>query len=101
MPERCNDAGCPMLPRIEALERDGQHNKEAHKEFYERLEGSHTAVALIEERVTQIKEDTGEIKVSVQELKDKPGKRWEAVVEKALWAVCAAVIAFLLGRVGL
>lgn len=90
-----------MLPRIEALERDGQHNKEAHKEFYERLEGSNTAVALIEERVTQIKEDTGEIKVSVQELKDKPGKRWEAVVEKALWAVCAAVIAFLLGRVGL
>lgn len=34
-------------------------------------------------------------------LEAKPGKRWEGLVEKAIWAVCAAVIAFLLGRVGL
>ena len=33
--------------------------------------------------------------------RDKPGRRWESLVEKAVWAVCAAVIAFLLGRVGL
>ena len=58
-------------------------------------------MALIEERMTQIKGDTEEIKETVQELKEKPGKRWESVVEKAVWAVCAAVIAFLLGRVGL
>ena len=37
----------------------------------------------------------------VEALEAKPGKRWESVVEKAVWAVCAAVIAFLLGRVGL
>ena len=101
MPEACNPNDCPLLPRVEALERDSAHNKEAHKEFYSKLEGSHTAVALIEERMTQIKEDTEEIKESVRELKDKPAKRWEGLVEKALWAICAAVIAFLLGRVGL
>ena len=33
--------------------------------------------------------------------RDKPVRRWESLVEKAVWAVCAAVIAFLLGRVGL
>ena len=38
---------------------------------------------------------------TVKTMADKPGKRWEALVEKALWAVAAAVIAFLLGRVGL
>ena len=49
----------------------------------------------------QIKEDTEEIKETVQDMEDKPGKRWDGLVEKALWAVCAAVIAYLLGRVGL
>lgn len=103
MHENCaeNTRDCPLLPRIEALEKDNEHNKDAHKEFYNRLERHHTNMALIEERMTQIKGDTEEIKETVQELKEKPGKRWESVVEKAVWAVCAAVIAFLLGRVGL
>ncbi len=103
MPEKCSEPGreCPLLPRVEALEKDSEHNKDAHKEFYSKLEGSHTAVAVIEERLDQIRSDTEEIKESVQELKDKPARRWENIVEKAIWAVCAAVIAFLLGRVGL
>lgn len=110
MPEKCTDnpRDCPMLPRIEALEAETAHNKDAHKEFYARLDASHTSVAVIEERLNQIKDDTEEIKTSlqaeknaVQELRDKPGKRWESIVDKAIWAVCAAVIAFLLGRVGL
>jgi len=110
MPDTCSDTvrDCPLLPRLEALEQDSAHNKEAHKEIYQKLDASHTTVAVIEERLNQIKEDTEEIKMAlqaekdaVQELRDKPGKRWEALVEKALWAVCAAVIAFLLGRLGL
>ena len=101
MPEKCQETACPYLPRIEALERDSEHNKDAHKEFYGELERSHTTVALIEERMAQIKADTGEIKAAVQELKAKPAKRWENLAEKALWAVCAAVITFLLARLGL
>ena len=49
----CKDTACHLVPRIEALERDSEHNKEAHKDFYSRLENSHTAVALIEERMSQ------------------------------------------------
>ena len=97
----CKDTACPLVPRIEALERDSEHNKEAHKDLYSRLENSHTAVALIEERMSQIKADTEEIKEAVQEMKDKPAKRWDGIVEKAIWAIIAAVIAFLLARVGL
>lgn len=101
MPENCSPKDCPLIPRVEALEKDSEHNKEAHKEFYNKLEGSNTAVALINERMNQIKSDTEEIKETVHEMKDKPGKRWDGIVDKAIWAVCAAVIAFLLARVGL
>ena len=51
--------------------------------------------------MSQIKADTEEIKEAVQEMKDKPAKRWDGIVEKAIWAIIAAVIAFLLARVGL
>jgi hypothetical protein len=37
----------------------------------------------------------------VEELKGKPGKRWEDIVGKVIWAVIAAVVAFLLGKFGL
>ena len=95
MPENCPDSAktCPFRARIEALEQEIVHNKDAHKEFYNRLDASHTSVAVIEERLNQIKEDTEEIKASlqaeksaVQELRDKPGKRWEGIVDKAIWA---------------
>lgn len=103
MPEKCTDnpRDCPMLPRIEALEAESAHNKEAHKEFYARLDASHTSVAVIEERLNQIKDDTEDIKTALQEVRDKPGRRWDGMVDKAIWAVCAAVIAFLLARIGL
>lgn len=34
-------------------------------------------------------------------LEAKPGKRREGIVDKAIWAVCTAAVAFLLGRIGL
>lgn len=103
MPDKCTDnpRDCPLLPRVEALETDAAHNKEAHKEIYSRLDESHTAVAVFDEKLKQIKDDTQEIKATVQEMKDKPGRRWDGIVDKTIWAVLAAVIAFLLGRVGL
>lgn len=103
MPDTCagTPRDCPLIPRVEALEEEAERNKSAHKEFYEKLERSHTSVALIEQRLEQIKEDTAEIKNSVQTLREKPAKRWDNIVDKALWAVCAAVISFLLARAGL
>lgn len=100
MPENCREA-CPYLHRIEALEQDSERNKRSHKDFYDRLEKSHTSVALIEERICQIKADTEEIKLAVQELRAKPGKRWDGIVDKLIWAVLGGVAAFLLARIGL
>jgi len=37
----------------------------------------------------------------VDNLEAKPGKRLESIVDKVIWAVLAAVIAFLLARMGL
>lgn len=51
--------------------------------------------------MAEIKTDVTALGKKVDVIEKKPAKRWEGIVEKAVWAVCAAVIAFLLGRIGL
>lgn len=53
------------------------------------------------ETMEEIKTDVTALGQKVDVIEKKPGKRWDGLVEKALWAVCAAVIAFLLAKIGL
>ena len=48
-----------------------------------------------------MKKDIVEIKTDVKALTSIPNKRWEALVEKVILVVVGAVIAFILGKVGL
>ena len=74
----------------------------------DKLEESTEAInklAVSMERMSQ-KQDTMNASVSkltsdVEALKAEPGKRWKFVVEKAIYFVVAAVVGFMLARVGL
>lgn len=48
-----------------------------------------------------MKKDIGEIKTDVRALTDKPAKRWDNLVDKIVWAIAAAVVAYLLAGAGL
>ena len=101
MPENCNPSECPMEPRISALERaNGQHG-ETHREIFRRLNDVERDNAVQDAHYKAIDAKLDELTIMVKELSGRAGKRWEGLVEKALWAVAAAVIAFVLGRVGL
>lgn len=73
-----------------------------------KLEGEHetlqqlaTSVAVMAEQLKTMNANVNKLTGKVDELEEKPGKRWESIVDKVVWAVLAAVIAFLLGRLGL
>lgn len=73
-----------------------------------KLEGEHetlqqlaTAVAVLAEQIKTMNISVNTLSGKVEHLEEKPGKRWDAVVDKVVWAVLAAVLAFLLGRMGL
>lgn len=108
MPEKCTE-NCPDLARLEQEIRDlKKQNSEAFKEVQERLTKVELTNAIQNERYDAIMGKLDELSrkhdnlsAKLEELEAKPGKRWESLAEKAVWAVCAAVIAFLLGRVGL
>lgn len=53
------------------------------------------------EAMSNIKQSVTDLDKKVDAIERKPGKRWDAIVDKAIWAVLAAVIAFVLAKVGL
>lgn len=103
MPTECND--CPMKSRIASVERRVEKNEqkvsEAHKEFYDRIRALEIARSEQGQQYTMIFEKLDSLTAIVASIQAKPGKRWESIVEKSIWAVVAAAIAFLLARIGL
>jgi len=90
--------------RVTAVEDRTKSNTHRLDEMEKRMDDLDrlvTSVEVLATRQETVENDVREIKTDVKALTVKPGKRWEAIVDKVIWAVCAAVIAFLLGRVGL
>ena len=125
MPENCENA-CPALTRLEQqVDVIRTQNGEDHKEFRQQIHKIERDEARQEAKLdnitsalTDLKGDNKEIinkltplaaKVEaldkldddVDELKSKPGKRWEKLSMEIIGALALAVVAFLLGRVGL
>lgn len=93
-----------------------------HEEFAQRMEEEHKRqnkrISDLENKV----EDIGELTTSVaslaksveqmakaqekqgkrlEALEQKPAKKWESFVDKVVWAVAAALIAFILSYIGI
>ena len=75
--------------RLDEVERRQNH--------FEELVVSVKVLAIRQETVEA---DVKEIKKVVNELAGKPGKRWDAIVEKVLLTVVSAIILFMLAKLG-
>jgi len=90
--------------RLTAVEDMAKSNKRRLEDVEKRqndLERLTASVAELSSNQRHMEGDVKEIKADVKSLAAKPGKRWESIVDKVIWAVLAAVIAFMLGRIGL
>lgn len=81
--------------------------KSAHKRIdrlekrQDDLEELTSAVAVVQSNQENLEKDVGEIKGDVKKLVEKPAKRWDGLVEKALAVLVGAVLGFLLTGGGL
>lgn len=89
------------MTEVEARSKSNAHRLDDVEKRQDNLDKLTTSVSLLAEREERMESDVKEIKSDVKTLAEKPAKRWEAVVEKALLAVVAAVVAYFLGRMGL
>lgn len=107
-PEKCvmdPVRDCVSIERVEALEEQFKTQKEkssaAHKEFYARIRELERQNAVRDEQYRTIVEKLDCLTRSVNEIKEKAGKRWDMMIDKTIIAIITAVAAFVLGRGGL
>lgn len=60
-----------------------------------------STVKVLADRESRIEDTVEGIKDDVAEIKEKPGKRWENIVEKMILTIAAALVGFVLAKMGL
>ena len=53
------------------------------------------------EELKEVKSDLSGLTGKVEQIEQKPAKKWDGLVEKVIWALVAAAITYILVRLGL
>lgn len=59
-----------------------------------------STVKVLAVREENVENDVKEIKSDVKSLTSKPGKRWDSLVDKIIITIAAAILGFILARLG-
>lgn len=96
MAEKCTDnpRDCPLIPRVEALERTNEQHSATHREMFSRLNALERSTDSQGVMLESINEKLDEVKETVSALAEKPGKRWDGLVDKLIYLVAGAVVAW-------
>lgn len=60
-----------------------------------------TSVAVLAEKVSTMSGNVEALTSKMDTLEGKAGKRWEDFVDRIIWAVAAAIVTFILARMGI
>ena len=93
-----------LAVKLQKVDDQSQRNEGRIKKLEETQTALNELALSVKELATDqmnMKKDIVEIKTDVKALTSIPSKRWEALVEKVVLVVVGAVIAFLLGKIGI
>ncbi len=88
------------LTKVEDRAKSNTYRIESLEKRQDDTEKLVTSVAIIAEKQKDMEGDVKEMKCDVKKLIEKPAKRWEGVVDKIIFAVVGAVVAYLLAKGG-
>ena len=85
---------------------DEEHGRQNHRikdleTKVEDISSLTTSVASLAKSVEQMAKSQEKQGKRLEALEQKPANRWDNLVDKIIWAVCAAVISFMLAHIGL
>lgn len=94
-------AAALLEKRVADLEAWREDSRDFHAKFYDWQREQIAREAKLDEQLSSMNRDLKKL-VSWREAEQSaPKKRWEAYTDRVVWAVLAAVIAFILARLGL
>lgn len=89
------------LTEVEERAKSNSHRLDDVEKRQDDLDELVSTVKVLAVREENVETDVKEIKSDVKSLTNKPAQRWDSMVEKAIWAVVAAVVGFMLAQIGL
>ena len=89
------------LTRVEERSKSNSHRLDIVEKRQEEIGELVTSMATMAQRQETMERDVGEIKVKINAIADKPGKRWDAIVDKVLLGIVAALVAYALAQLGI
>ena len=89
------------LTEVEQRSKSNTHRLEKLEESTEAINRLATSMEVMVNKQEQVAETVEKLDDKVTALEQKPVKRVDGLVDKIIWAVCAAVITFILARLGL
>jgi hypothetical protein len=89
------------LTEVEARSESNTHRLNEVEKKQNDLTELVTTVGVLATREEQVEKDVKEIKSDVKILTGKPGKRWDGLVSQLITLVVAAVVGFVLAKLGL
>ena len=89
------------LTQVEQRAKSNTYRLEKLEESTEAINRLATSMEVMASKQEQVAETVEKLDGKVTALEEKPVKRFDGLVDKIIWAVCGAVITFLLARFGL
>lgn len=91
-----NEEMTERLVEVEQRSKSNMHRLDAVEKNQEALNSIATSVAVMAEQQNNISEKVDTIDAKVDSLEGKSGKRWDSLVDKAIWAFAGAFIAWVM-----
>ena len=89
------------LTEVEGRSKSNTHRLDELERRQDNLDDLVSTVKVLAVREEAVENDVKEIKADVKSLTSKPGQRWDSLMDKIIWAVAGAVLAFVLAQIGL
>lgn len=89
------------LTEVEERSKSNSHRLDEIEKRQDNLDELVGTVKVLADREKRVEDDVKEIKVNVKSLTDKPAKRWDSLVDKIILTVAAAIVCFILAKLGL
>ena len=89
------------LTAVENRSKSNAHRIDKLEKTTEAINNLATSMKVMVVKQDEVVNTVSKLDEKVSMLEAKPGKRWDALVDKVIWAVVAAVVGFLLARIGL
>ena len=88
------------LTEVEARSKSNSHRLDEMEKRQDDLEELTSTVKVLAIREENVENDVKEIKSDVKTLTEKPGKRWDGIVDKIIMTVVGAIIGVILTKFG-